>query len=330
MPLVLLISFFTVLMLTPLLIKKLKNMRLVAPDQNKYGKPEIPKYGGITIVLGFALAALLSLQLSSQLITVEQMLAVISTIILVSFLGFMDDVLKLRDVYRVVLPAFAALPLMATKAGHATMYIPLLGEVNFDLGIVIIPLLGPVSANLYVLFLIPLGVIACSNLINLLAGFNGLEAGIGAIVCASLLAAALTLPTTPGTIVASFVLLAMLGACLSFMLFNWYPAKIFPGNLTTYALGATIVAVVVIGNMERVGVIALTPQIIEFFLKARTFFQAENFGELEGTRLRYKKPVSSLTHLFMRLLKPTEQQLVLILLAIQAVFGIIAVSSLYW
>ncbi len=330
MPLVFAISFFTVLVLTPLLIRKLKNLRLVSKDENKYGKPQIPKYGGITIVLGFTLASLLSLQLSSQLIAVESMLAAISTIILISFLGFIDDILKIRDLYRVVLPAFAALPLMATKAGHATMLIPFLGEINFDLGVIVIPLLGPASANLYLLLLIPLGVVACSNLVNLLAGFNGLEAGVGIIVFTSLLAAALLLPTTPGTIVASYILLAMLGACFAFLLFNWFPAKIFPGNLTTYALGATIVAVVVISNMERVGVIALTPQIIEFLLKARTLFQAENFGELERGRLHYKKTVSSLTHLFMRLLKPTEQQLVLILLAIQAVFGIIAVSSLYW
>ncbi|MBI5159669.1 hypothetical protein HY992_06120 [Candidatus Micrarchaeota archaeon] len=330
MPLVFLLSFLAVFALTPFLIKKLKNMRFVSKDENKYGKPEIPKYGGITIVLGFTLATLLSLQLSSQLVPAELMIAAVCTITIISFLGFVDDVLKLRDIYRVVLPAFAALPLMAVKAGHAAMYIPLVGNVNFDLGVIILPFLGPVSANLYILLLIPIGVVACSNLVNLLAGFNGLEAGVGAIVCGALLAAALLLPTTPGTITASFILLAMLGACIAFLLFNWFPAKIFPGNLATYALGATIVAAVVTGNMERVGVIALTPQIIEFFMKARTLFQAENFGDVKNGKLHYAKPVSSLTHLLMRLFQPTEQQLVAMLLAIQAIFGIIAISSLYW
>lgn len=326
--LVFLISFFTVIFLTPMLIRKLKNMKYTGPDQNKPGKPEIPRMGGITIVLAFTLAALLSMQLSSQAVSAPLMLAAVCTVVLISFLGFMDDVLKIRDLYRVVLPAFAALPLMAIQAGVTTINLPLLGAVDTNLGAVMLPVIGPVTFNLYVILLIPIGVVACSNLVNLLAGYNGLEAGIGAIVSAALLLASLQIPSAPGVVVSQIILLSTLAACLAFLIYNWYPSRVFPGNVTTYLLGAVIVSAVVLGNMERVGVIALGPQIIEFFLKARGKFQAENFGKPDAAgRLRYKGQTQSLTHFFIKLLKPTEPQLVGALLALQAFFALLAVLS---
>ncbi|MEW6328995.1 MAG: hypothetical protein AB1468_02650 [Candidatus Micrarchaeota archaeon] len=329
--LVFLTSYFAVLAATPLLIIKLRNMRIVSPDMNKQKKPLVPKIGGIAILLGFSLAALLSLVLYNQM-NVAYMLAAICSVALISFLGLLDDILNIRDIYRVVLPLFAALPLMVVKAGDSKIILPVLNNlVDLNLGSVSLPLIGAFSLNLYVLLLIPIGVVACSNLINLLSGFNGLEAGTGAVACASLLLAALTLHSWgENNVESSFLLLAMLGACLAFLVFNWYPARIFPGNVTTYAIGAVIVSAVVLGNMERAGVIVLTPQIAEFFLKARSLFRAENYCVPKKGRLYHDGPIYSLTHLIMKYARPTERQLVLILILVQLIFGLLAVSSLYW
>lgn len=325
------ISLLAVLATTPLLIRKLRNMHIVSPDMNKEKKPLVPKIGGIAILLGFSLAALLSLVLYPEM-NVAYMLAAICSIVLISFLGLMDDMLNIRDIYRVVLPVFAALPLMVVKAGDSKIILPIFNIlVDLNLGQVSLPILGTFSLNLYVLLLIPVGVVACSNLINLLSGFNGLEVGTGAVACASLLAVALILHSWgEKSVESSFLLLAMLGACLAFLVFNWYPAKIFPGNITTYAIGAVIVSAVVLGNIERAGVIALTPQIVEFFFKARSVFRAENFGTPRDGRLYYNGPVCSLTHLIMKYARPTEKQLVSILILLQLAFGLLAISSIYW
>ncbi|MBI4399953.1 hypothetical protein HY570_04350 [Candidatus Micrarchaeota archaeon] len=324
---VLLISFGVVYLLTPFLIKKLVKMKLTGPDLNKEHKPEVPRIGGISLFLGFILAILVSLYLSPNP-NVELMLAAISSITLIGFLGLMDDVLNIKDIYRVILPFFAALPLMLVTAGTSTMVMPLIGAVNFNYGLLALPLIGTIQLNLYALILIPIGIVACSNLINLLSGFNGLEAGTGLVTSLALLIS-FALSTQAGMVHEPlFLLVATIGSCLAFLIFNWYPAKIFPGNITTYTLGATIAAVVILGNIERAGVIALTPQIVEFFLKTRTFFRAENFGESINGRLHYNGKISSLTHLIMRYFKPTEKQLVLILLSIQAIFGILAIISI--
>lgn len=305
---ILLISFLAVLLSTPRLMRKLQAENFVSQDYNKAGRPFVPKFGGIAIVFGFSLAALASLKLLESGSMVH-MLAALSTILLIAFIGLMDDLLKLSDRWRVILPAFAALPLMVTRVGVSSMDIPFAGDVNFGIW--------------YSLLLVPLGVVAASNLVNLLAGFNGLEAGSGAIATLSVLAVALVL----GRPEPAFLMAAMLGACAAFLLFNWHPAKIFPGNVATYVIGASIVGAVVLGNFEKVGVIALTPQIIEFALKARSGFQAENFGEIRAGRLTYRGKICSLTHLLMRLFKPTEKQLVLMLLLLQALFGWLAIRS---
>jgi UDP-N-acetylglucosamine--dolichyl-phosphate N-acetylglucosaminephosphotransferase len=329
---VFLVSFLVVFFITPKIARKLKEQGITGVDVNKAERPAIPKIGGIAILLGFSIAILLSLQLESIGINHEYMLAAICSITLIAVMGLLDDLLELPDRYKVLLPLFAAIPLMVIKAGTSTMSF-IFFTVNFDLGVYAFPLLGPVDINLYTLLLIPLGVVACSNLVNLLAGFNGLEAGAGAIISFSIFTASILLGGMGlHTMETSFLMIAIFGACLAFLFFNWYPARIFPGNIATFMIGAAIVAAVVTGNMERIGAICLTPQIIEFLLKARSpSFSAENFGRVgKKGRLYYNGRVYSLTHLLMKTIHPTEKQLVIILLAFQVLCGAVAVWSIYW
>lgn len=324
------VSFFTVLFSMPKIIRKIRDEGFLVPDANKAKKQLIPDMGGIGILLGFVLGILISLQLRSASLDMVHMLAAISSIILISLLGLLDDILNLADRYRVILPIFASLPLVVTKAGTTSINL-IFFNANLNLGTVILPVLGPFDLNLYAILLIPIGVVACSNLINLLGGFNGLEAGVGSIVSLTILIASLILYSRGfHTTETGFLMVALFAACLAFLFFNWFPAKIFPGNVTTYMVGAAVVSAVVIGNMERVGVIALIPQIAEFLLKARSRFEAENFGKFKSGRLQYNGKIYSLTHLIMKYLKPSEEQLVVILIILQSFFGLVAISSLYW
>jgi UDP-N-acetylglucosamine--dolichyl-phosphate N-acetylglucosaminephosphotransferase len=217
---------------------------------------------------------------------------------------------------------------MLVKLGTSTMTLPFLGTVNLSLGTIVLPFLGPVGLNLYVLLLIPLGVVACSNLINLLAGFNGLEAGSGIIICLFLILIILLDGKGVNQTTALFLAVALLGALLAFLIFNWYPAQVFPGNIVTYLIGASIAAIVIIANIEKAGIILLLPQIIEFFLKALSKFHAENYGTPVKGRLTYSGSTRSLTHLLMKAFKPTEPQLVLMLWGIQILAGLLAVATM--
>lgn len=174
------IVFLTSLILTyfaiPFIIKKLKEKKLISRDMNKEKEIYVAKFGGAAVFMGFIIAILLPLQLTDMNIFDEKILiAAALTTSLIAFLGFVDDLLDVPDIYRVILPAFAAIPLMLVMTHISSIEIPMLGIINLNFGTLLLPFLGTITLNFYVLLLIPIGIVACSNLINLLAGFNGLE-----------------------------------------------------------------------------------------------------------------------------------------------------------
>ncbi len=324
------ISFFLTLVATWLLVPRLRRAGFVGVDLNKLpakfdrskikalkasgypGLPTVPRAGGIAMVFGFTTGMLVSLAVFPYRDIVVILAAMLSASLIFA-VGILEDFMPIRQLYRVLLPGIAALPLMAVSAGTSYMYLPIIGAVNFGL--------------LYPLLIIPIGIMAASNLVNLLAGFNGVEAGVGFVVGLTLFIASYALDRPE----AALISIALASACAAFLVFNWFPAKIFPGNSATYMIGAVIAVIVIVGNMERIGAIALAPQIAEFFLKSLGGFRAENFGKLgKDGRLSYDGPIQSISHVLMKLFRPTEEQMTLMILAIQAVFGAIAFSSIYW
>ena len=279
--------------------------------------------------LGFIIAILLPLQLTNMTLFEEKILITAAlTTSLIAFLGFADDVLDIPDIYRVVLPLFAAIPFILVMTHINSIFIPFLGEINLTFGTLTLPIIGFFTLNMYVLLLVPLGIIACSNLINLLAGFNGLETGTGIIISIFLISILYLSGLNSTKMIAVYLLVGLLGALISFLIFNWYPAKVFPGNIVTYLIGSIIAVVVIIGGIEFYGAILLAPQIIEFLLKALSKFKAENFGTCVNNRLNYEGKTYSLTHLIMKKFKPTEIQLVSYIYIIQIMFGFIAIFTL--
>lgn len=319
-------SCLATLLGTVILTRKLQFLRQRRPEESeiffgqdmaKPGRALVPTMGGLAITFGFGFSILLSLKVVDR-VSIITLLAGLVTILLITIIGFMDDMFIVRRIWRIILPGIAALPLIVVDTGVPTLHL-----LNQDI------LLGPI----YTYLMIPIGVIACANLINILAGFNGLEAGSGAIVCTAIFTAScilMKLEPNKYSATAPIIMLAMLGACLAFLVFNWYPAKIFPGNVGTYAIGASIASAIIIGDMEKIGIIALFPQIIEFCLKMRGAFKAGNFGTLVDGNLTHKDKVTSLTHLFMKYAKVNEKTLVLHLLGLQAIFGFLAVWSIFW
>lgn len=291
----------------------------LVPDLARKGKPLIPRLGGLGILAGFIFATLISIAFIEP-IYYTGLFAVLTMILLIGIMAFFSDIIKISDSLRTAIPFIAAIPIMATSVGVTTVALPFLGVVDFGI--------------YYSLILVPIGVIACTNLFNMLAGHNGLEAGTVSIAAASILGALIIrqsmAPQFP-FVVPVILLVSLLGATLCFLYFNWYPARVFPGDTGTYVMAAVIVGAVIVGNIEKVGIIAVMPQIIEFLLKARSKFKAENFGKLDNKkRLHYDGKIYSLTHLIMKYRKPTEKQLTLYLIGLQIIFGIIAISSLYW
>jgi UDP-N-acetylglucosamine--dolichyl-phosphate N-acetylglucosaminephosphotransferase len=119
---------------------------------------------------------------------------------------------------------------------------------------------------------------------------------------------------------------------LGFIKYNWYPARILPGDSLTYLLGSIVASGVIVGNMEKVGVIVLLPFIIEFFLKARARFKASCLGKLrKDGKLNppYGKRIYSITHIIMNLRPLTEMQVTIIMILIVALFSLIPFLGIF-
>src|SRR3989344_4810490 len=180
-----LVGFLIVMYFTPWFIKFLKSIGLVVKDQNKENKPLIPVSGGLVVLAGL-MAGLMSyifIQTFFYKNTSPLMIVLASTtsLFLVTLIGFLDDLLimeskdksmGLKQWQKPLLTVVGAVPLMVIHAGNSTMWVPFLGEVQFGL--------------IYPLILIPIIFVGASNMVNMLAGFNGFETGLGLIYIGNL------------------------------------------------------------------------------------------------------------------------------------------------
>jgi UDP-N-acetylglucosamine--dolichyl-phosphate N-acetylglucosaminephosphotransferase len=250
---------------------------------------------------------------------VSHILAAALTITTITMIAMIDDltglmkrqVLKrvgLKQKHKFLLPLPAAIPLMAVNAGVSTISLPFFGTI--DAGV------------LYSLLLVPLGIFGAANATNMLAGLNGLEASMGFVALFSLGLFSLI----NNQIDAAVLAFSFAGALIGFLYFNRYPARIMPGDSLTYAIGATIASVAVVGNIERFALVIFLPWFVEFSLKARTKFKGESFGKLQkdGSLMPINNRIESLTHIPMVLFKANEKKVVLSLVLAEALICLIA------
>jgi UDP-N-acetylglucosamine--dolichyl-phosphate N-acetylglucosaminephosphotransferase len=315
---VLVVAYLFTLLAVPWLIPRLMKSGLTGRDMNKAENTIVAEMGGLAIVGGFVVGVLLAIGLSTfnfldEPVRLPYVLAGLSVILITALIGVIDDLLLLDQRVKALLPVFASLPLIAVKAGVTTMNLPLLGTVDFGL--------------LYPLILVPIAITGASNATNMLAGFNGLEAGLGIVMCATVGLVGYQL----GRVEAVILSFAMLGSLLAFMKYNWNPAKILPGDVGTLSIGAVIACAVIIGDFEQVGFILFIPYFLELFLKASSGFKAQSWCKIKDGLLVCDKgdKIHGVGRLFMRLYGGvTETKLVATILLVEVFFAGLAVSSM--
>jgi len=300
-----------------ILAPKLRAAGIVGKDLHKPSQPEIPEMGGLALVAGFTLAILFAIGLEAFLpkilpVDFVLLLAVLATILLTGLVGILDDLLGLRQAVKAFLPMIAALPLVAVRAGHTTITIPFLGRVNFGLA--------------YSLLLVPLGITGAANAVNMLAGFNGLELGMSLVAMAALSAIAAKLGATTALV----ILLAGSGAALGLLPLNWYPAKIFVGDVGTLSLGAILASSCIVGDFEAAGLVLFVPYFTDLVFKALNGFP-KSFGELgkDGKLQCPKNGPVGLAQAILKIHPLSERGLVLVLMGIEAVFAGVALFLYY-
>ncbi|MGA2091543.1 MAG: MraY family glycosyltransferase, partial [Endomicrobiales bacterium] len=218
---VFLVAFIFAYLLTPVSIYLGWRFNILDnPDvHRKFQAKPVPRIGGLAIFLAILLSTIRNFEFSPQLTA----LMIASS--LMFFLGFVDDIYPLRASFRIGVQIIASLIV-----------------VNSGIYITIIPLHWPfhyaLSAIITVVWLIGM-----SNAINFMDGVDGL--------CTSMVALTSTLFFliswhTHQTYV-SFLLIALSGACLGFLPYNWKRATVYLGDAGSTFIGFLIAALAVMG-----------------------------------------------------------------------------------
>lgn len=297
--LVVIVSFAATWITARKWIRKAPETGLLGFDMNKPGMPKVAEMGGVCVVFGFVLSILIYIGLMTFWLHKQdyvEILAVLCTMLSVCIIGMMDDFLGwkkgLRQWQKPIFTLFAALPMMVINAGHSTMNLPIVGAIDWGI--------------FYPLLIVPLGIVGASNVYNMVAGYNGLEAGMGVIILSALGYFAFI----NGRQSAMILAICMVSALIAFLYFNWYPAKVFPGDTMTYAVGALAACVAILGDMEKIAVVLFLPYAFDFIIQASSGFRREAFAKVneDGSLEKPYKGIYHLTHLAIAVLKRVKHK----------------------
>ncbi|SCN12224.1 UDP-N-acetylglucosamine--dolichyl-phosphate N-acetylglucosaminephosphotransferase, putative [Plasmodium malariae] len=256
----------------PKFIRFLNEKGLYGVDLNKISKDKVAEPIGLfPSILYFIFVLIYQLIYYNDHKILLEYNAGLLSIIFMTFLGFIDDVLELKWRYKVILPFFASLPLLLSYSGETNIRIPSFLNFIFKERIINI-------GFFYYLYIILLSVF-CTNAINIYAGINGLEIGQSLIISFFISIHNLTEiilnvgnPQIEGGLILKqhflsiIFTLPFISINLATFAFNFYPSKGFVGNTLTYFCGIFLAVVSIFGHYSKTLILFLIPQFLNFFL----------------------------------------------------------------
>ncbi|KAJ5112549.1 Glycosyl transferase family 4 [Penicillium argentinense] len=190
-------------------------------------------------------------------------------------LGIGDDLLDIRWRHKVLIPAFASIPMLIVyfvDFGVTQVVVPVplqryLGDF-IDLG------------WLYYMYMAAVAIF-CPNAINMLAGINGIEVAQSLVIAVLLLfndamyLAPITPyphPATDSHLFSIYFLLPFIGVSAALLCHNWYPSKVFVGDTYCYFAGMVFAVVGILGHFSKTLLLLFVPQIFNFLYSTPQLF----------------------------------------------------------
>lgn len=234
-----LLSAFLIAALLVPLIKKIA-IYIGAVDNPKEAKRKIHKHimargGGIAIYLSFVIVSLSMLGEYSK-----PFIGLLLAGSMVLIVGLIDDIRRLSPWLKLLVQIMAALvasigfgiaiETITNPFGNTLVFTNITNTINiFGLSL---------SFNWIAVALAVLWLVGMTNTINFLDGIDGLSGGVSAIAAGIIFLLSISQKVNqPETALLSVILV---GGCVGFLIYNFYPAKIFNGDSGAYFLGMTL------------------------------------------------------------------------------------------
>jgi UDP-GlcNAc:undecaprenyl-phosphate GlcNAc-1-phosphate transferase len=244
------IAGVTTWLVTPSIIRLAHRVGAVdQPGPRKIHPTPIPRVGGVAVFLGFA-AGLTFAAFATGYATIGQQervgywsilaLAVAGVLIL----GLVDDIRPVSFQWKFIFQALAASAVWAAGFRVEMLGVPFASDLVH---------LGWLSLPLTVLW-----IVGITNAFNLIDGLDGLAAGTALITTTVVAIIALH----AGRIAVSAISVALVGALVGFLRYNFVPAQIFLGDSGSMFLGFTIAVISIHGNQKNVTAVAVVAPLL--------------------------------------------------------------------
>jgi len=275
-PLIILASFTIPVIALPFFINYLKKhnvgqkIRQEGPNlhQHKMGTPTM---GGVIVILTLIVIVLLLVPYN------KYVLWSLITTVTFGFIGLVDDLIKYLKKRSIGLFTMQKLSLQiafalivaycvqqSTDLG-TEIYLPFIKN-SIDLGIMFVPF-------------VVLVVVSSVNAVNLTDGLDGLVAGLIIIAMLSFALIAYIQDVLPMSLFSLIVAFASLG----FLIYNFYPARIFLGDVGSLALGGALASVaiftktelflLIIGCVFAIETLSVILQVVSVKLRGKIIFK---------------------------------------------------------
>lgn len=216
-------------------------------------KQGTPTMGGFCFILGVLLAVGLAYvglsRLEPGLLEPQQLQASLLVLFLAfgsGFIGFLDDFTKVVRHRNLGLLAWQKLVLQFLVTG---CFMAGLSSLGLMTRIIMLPVVGAVDLGIFYYPVAFFGIIFLVNAVNLTDGLDGLCSCVTFVSMLGYLLAASML----GFYHVAVLSTAMAAACAGFLVWNFYPAKVFMGDTGSMFLGGMVTALAfVMGRPELV------------------------------------------------------------------------------
>lgn len=302
-------AFVLSLFFTPLVRKMALKFHIIEKSNpRKKHKRVITCIGGLAIYIAFIIPLLCIFLFFSKRFSFLFPLRIIGLLIgatIILIMGLVDDIREIRGFTKVGWQVGAAI----------------ITSVFFDIKIsyFILPVLGRVNLGILSIPFTILWVVGLTNAINWIDGLDGLAAGVSSIACVSFLVVSLR----EGDLITATLIVALMGAAVGFLKYNFYPAKVFMGDTGSNFLGFMLANIAIIGSLKSAAVLSLSIPIIILGVPIfDTLFSVWRRVRLKRSPIR---PDSD--HFHHRLLKLGlgHRQAVLIIYAISGILSLCAI-----
>ena len=268
------------------------------PNARKVHTHAIPRLGGLAIYVGFMAAVLFCVPVRHEL------LGLLLGCTAIVALGIWDDICNIPAKVKLVGQIVAACIPIAFGIQIEWLTNPF-GTL------IVLPELVAIPVTIF-------WIIGFTNTVNLIDGLDGLAAGVSFIASVSMFLLAYTM----NQYLPAMIIVAMAGAALGFLQYNFNPAKIFMGDTGSMLLGYTMAVAAVLGLVKTAATIALVVPLIALGLPILDTLFAIIRRKMSGVPIF--QPVYGHMHHRLLALGMSQKQAVLIMYFVSIVLGIVA------